>query len=320
MPAGILEVDRGYVWGTTWHGLPNYIQLATPVTIDQARKIMDYPLAKKQLYAQLRGGLEAVDAFAVVRTDHNTVVCPAVGRKFRVMNNVHILDFINDHVIKSYPALQIESVGTLWGGAVAFLSLKANSFMVKGDESETINRLMYYNPIGRGSYAAGAHSTRIVCNNTLRIAAAQSAANETLMTFKHTGNVEGKIVKHLVNLSKFFLELQTREQLLNDLALKPVNSDFVTEFIGKLFPVAKQTDRSLTMAKNRSAGIIEIFETDTTIKAPANRSRYAVLQAVTNWVDHKMIARGTDDAANMWDGLVGNRADIKDRALELLSV
>ena len=319
MSHGITEIDKGYVWGTTWHNVPSYKQLTVPVTIEQAEEVMNYPMEKNQLFRKSEGSFEAVDAWCIRRTDTNTIVSDAVGARFNVLNNVHLLHFIDKSVIRQYPQLVIESVGTLFGGAISFLNLKASSFTIKGDDSETVNRLMYYNPIGMGSYQAGAHSVRVVCNNTLRMASAESEANQTLKRFKHTGDIKGKISEHLINLSKFFLELKSREEILTDLSTKAVDTEFINTFIDKLFPAPKEEGRSATIAQNRKNSILEVFESDQNLQAPVNRSRYAVLQSVTYWADHKSSVRGGDDGARMWDGIVGNRAVIKDRALELLT-
>lgn len=44
MSHGIQEFDRGCVWGTTWHRIPSYVTQDKPVSIEQAREVLDFPL------------------------------------------------------------------------------------------------------------------------------------------------------------------------------------------------------------------------------------------------------------------------------------
>ena len=48
----IEELDRGVVWGTTWHNCPQYVQQEEPVSLEQAEQVLIYPVEKVPLYMQ----------------------------------------------------------------------------------------------------------------------------------------------------------------------------------------------------------------------------------------------------------------------------
>lgn len=321
MAANILEHDQGVVQGTTWHQLPQYLTQDGPVTVDQARKVLDFPLEKVRLYRKAPAGsvraFMPVDSFAVVRTDFDEVVADAVGPEFVVQNNANILDFIALEVLAEYPELSIESVGTLGNGATSFVNLKLNEFVIPGDKSNTVNRLMYYNPIGLGAYRAGVHGVRIVCQNTLNMADAAAAANGSLTRISHTSNSQERLKEAIIEIGKVFLELKTYEERLTEMAGIDMDSKSVDGFFDAFLPVTEETGQRALKIREKNVGIITSrFETDQDLKNP--RTKYGMLNAVTWYVDH--VKTQEDDGAQVWDSLTGRRAADKQRAFELLSV
>ena len=319
MAAGITEIDRGIVWGTTWHNLPQYKMKKMPVTLEEARQVLDFPIEKRKLgYMAPSSNWKEVDAYALVRGEH--VLVDAVGSRFSVCNNVDMLNHIAKTVMKEFPQLKIESVGTLWAGATSFLNLKVDSFQVHGDKSETINRVMWYNPLGLGSYKTCAHNVRVVCDNTLRAAHVEGKANGTLRGIAHTATGAAKVQKELDNLARHFLELESLTQQMRRLAKKPMTSAMVESFLSQLVPIGPELEKSaVTQRQNKRETFLHQFESDQTLADPVNRSAYAMLNAVTYVLDHQDAKRGHDLGSIAWDGLVGTRAGIKDNALAILN-
>ena len=327
MAAGIQELDRGIVQRDkktgqgTWHNIPSYVVQDGPVTVPQARDVMCYPLHKERLF---RGNGQEVDAWAIVRTDHDAVMVDAVGSKFQVVDNNFLLNFVNEHLLCVYPELKIESCGTLFNGATAFVNIKVAEFQIKGDQSPTINRLMYYNPLGKGSYQACAHDVRIVCNNTLRAAAAQGLANKSLAKFRHTASATEKINDHLMDLAELHLHLKKHVDMLDSLTSIQMNQTQVTTYLDKLYPLPVQDNgkqlpksRAFTMQANKRDAVLNVFNSDQGLDADTRFTAYGMLQATTNVLDHGNIKNG-DAMACSWDGITGQRAAFKDTALKIL--
>ena len=317
MSHGIGELDKGYVNGTTWHQKLQYVQLDGPVTMEQAGEVMNYPLEKCQLFdAQL----EPVEgAYCIKRTDHNKVLVPMVGSKFTVENNINLLNFVSDNLLCSFEGFEIESVGTLFNGAVAFLNLKVGETVVRGDQSPTINRLMYYNPLGKGAYAACAHNIRVVCNNTLRAASADGVANETLRKFRHTASAKEKINACLEEIAEIKLGMKRLEFTLQALTEQQVSGEYFQAFAEHMYPGNVDVEgRGATMVSNKRDDLRAQFEGWQFLDRDIAKSRYGLLQAFTFVTDHGKIKSG-DEGSLAWDGMVGGRAKEKEKALAFLS-
>jgi len=330
MSAGILELDKGMVIGSTWHNLPQYICVDRPITLQEAMDIMDYPLEKQQLFRWRTGAVseapkpEKIQAWCIVRTDHNTVLVPHVGNRFDVINNKALLNRVDAGLLQVYPELQIESVGTLWNGATAFINIKLDEFQIKGDKSPTVSRLMYYNPLGAGAYKACAHDVRIVCNNTLKMAEVEGLANKTLKKIRHTATAADKIKEHLVDLAEVQMHLKKHIEELTYLTLLPVTEQEIKIYLDQIIPIPTHkshdpsvADRARTIAINKRELIRANMENEAYLEGDITRSRYALLQATTQWLDHNVI-KGGDKGALAWDSLVGARSNLKATAFNTL--
>ena len=310
----IMEFDKGVVMGTTWHKVPSYITQDTPVTILQAIDVLKYPVEIRPNYRQdaLGNFVKVPGNNHIMRTDHEVLVAAHVGDRFRAVDNDSILSFVHENVMAQYPQLKIESVGTLFNGGTAFVNLLVAKHQVYGDASPLLHRLMYYNPIGLGSYKICCHNVRVVCNNTLQMAAAQGTANESMQKVRHTATASKQINDKMVNLSQFFLELESYQESLNRLARKSLTEKAMTDFLGTvLFPTDGKSKASVTRAEERVGAIMAQHNTDQGLKPG---TAWALLNAITFVTDHAQPRKGSDTTAILWDGLVGERATFKDKA------
>jgi phage/plasmid-like protein (TIGR03299 family) len=314
-----MELDKGVVHGTTWHGLDQYITQDMPVTVLQAREVLNFPLEKRRLFVQNSDGYTEVEAWCIVRSDKDVVLVPHVGSKYVALNNNFLLSFVEEHLLAQHAELKIESVGTLFNGATSFVNLKLDEFQVKGDKSPTLSRLMYANPLGRGSYTVCAHDIRIVCNNTLQAASAQGAANNTLRKVRHTQGAAQQINDSLVDLAEVKMGLKQHVEKLEVLSDSQMDTSDVDAFLSTLFPMKEDAEgRTRTIANGKREKVLRQFESNQGLTLEASTSRYGMLQAVTNYFDHQTTARGGDKAFARWDGIVGERAKTKNAAFNTL--
>jgi phage/plasmid-like protein (TIGR03299 family) len=255
-------------------------------------------------------------AFCIIRGDTGKVLLPTCGDVMTVQNNAVFFRMVEEGLLNHYPELQIESVGTLWGGQTAFVNIKLAEWAVKGDQSSTISRLMYFNPLGL-SYQACAHNVRIVCNNTLRMAAMSGEVNKTLAKFRHTGTAGRQITNYLVNLAELKLGLQRHQEVLNELARRPITTAEVDKFLAAFLPAPEGPPPARVLAQRDQ--IRNAFESDQSL-GTIGKTRYGLLQAVTYTLDHGKLRKDQDETALRWDGIVGGRADKKQQALNLLAL
>ena len=322
----IQEHDMGFVFGTTWHGLDQYKQLDRPVTADEALTVLDYPLEKRPNHILLNDEIVVNDgSFGIVRTDtpQEVVLVPNVGNGYVVLSNDIFFNSIQNSLLEPHAdKVHIESVGTLANGQIAFVNIALNEFQITGDESPTKTKLAYFNPLGLGSYKAFCHSIRIVCQNTLKMAEAQGATNKTLRSFSHTKSAESRINTAVVDLANIIMGVEEHKAKLEVLASTQMKSDEINNFLMAVHDIKtmdKVTGKSLTRFNNKKDEILHILDTQEGFDPSIKHTRYAMLQAVTNFVDHSSLRKGNDEAYRSWDGLVGNGSRFKANALKLLS-
>lgn len=304
MSSGIKEYDVGYVAAnSTWHDMPQYKCLGegVAVTLEQAREVLDYGIKKQPLYRCL--SLAPVpDAYCITRTDKDIVIVPHVGDRFTVENNVKLLEQIERFVLPEFPDLQLDSVGTLYNGATAFLSLRIAEFQITGDESNNVAAIMFYNPIGFGCMRSCAHTTRIVCNNTARISMKQGEANGSLAKFRHTSGMAKRVADHMVTICQAQLGLKRMTETLEFLTTQQVNTEYVDTYLEKFFP-------------SRRDPVLAILEEEGSM---ARGTKYHLYQSMTNYLDHTF-SKKSDQAFATFDGITGNRAAKKDAVLDYLT-
>lgn len=317
----ITEIDKGYVWGTTWHGMPQYITKDVPVTEEEAKEVLAFETHKAPLYRKTADGqFLPANAWEIVRTKEDITLVDHVGRQFDEGGNLGILTDYILPVMKEFPSLKIESVGTLWSGGTCFVNLKVAEHQIKGDKSQTVDRVMWYNPMGHGGYKTCAHSIRVVCNNTLRAAGVEGKNNGSLITIKHSSSADRRIGVAFKQIAQHFLELESQKELLLKLTGVPMNSERIKAFMEEFIPIpANAEDRAVTMRTNNRDEIMHQFESDQALDLQIHASGYAMLQAVTYVLDHEKSGKKNDVAAIVWDGIIGGRSDKKLNALNILN-
>lgn len=320
MSAGIEEFDKGVVYGTTWHNLPQYIQQPYPVQPNQVREVFDFGLEKKQLsLVDETLGVIPVEAWAIQRTDNRAVLVPAIGSRFHVISHNEMFESINEGLLSMYQDLDIESVGTLRNGATCFVNLKVADVAVKGDKSPNMCRMMFSNPLGQGCYTVGVHNVRIVCQNTLDMAEAQAAAQDSLHKIRHTSGAEQKINDTLVDMARVKMGLEAFRGHMNWLVDQSATTSRIQEFMDSYIPIPEDMEgRGRTTRQNKRDRILTKFEEDQALDSGTDRSLYALLQAVTYCVDHLPAGSRKDPFQVQWDGLTGTRAEEKVKALNII--
>jgi hypothetical protein len=319
MAAGIIQgIDKGAVGfvqelGQTWHQFPEYEHIDGQVNFDKAREVLGYEVVKVPLKLNAPGlAYDNVETEmrALVRTDKNIpVYVGCVTEKFEVVQNSFFIDELENNLFANNPQLAIESVGTLWSGRIAFMNILLSKFHVKKDQGETVTRLMYYNAFGGKAIAACAHDTRIVCNNTLNIAEAQGAANKTLYRFTHTQGVTKRVNDYLADLNELQAIAQSRKDSYDYLADKNMTTSDVEKFIGNILPMSgdPKLAQFQTTKIARREKILDIFENAADLQGAIRHTRYAMMNAVTNFNQYLSYAskEKIDPAANWWNVATG---------------
>jgi hypothetical protein len=150
------------------------------------------------------------------------------------------------------------------------------------------------------------------------MAEAEGKANSTLHKISHTRTADYKITNALQELSGIYEGIKVHKEKLNYLAGEQTTSEQVQNFLNLLFPVDDKKDRKqLNVTKQEE--VKHIFNSKQEgLTEETVFSKYGLLNAVTDFIDHEQPKHGNDEASIIWDGIVGKRSEIKNKAVNLL--
>lgn len=333
MAHGIVKgIDKGVVgyveqFGGTWHQFAEYRQIQGAVPFEEAKECLSYQVDKRPVNIPVfnSDGTTTMTMvpkmFVLTRADSQVPVHTiSVSDEFEVYQNGQFLTEMQGGILKANPDLSIESCGSLWAGRLAFVNFLLKKFVVKGDKSETISRLMYYNAFGGRSISACAHNVRIVCNNTMMMAEAQGFVNQTLRKFKHTSGAPKRVEEHLVDLTKMMQCVEEHKQQLDHLASTPMVSREVEHFLGHMFEIDEEDSKKKQATRvNKRNAILGIFESGEDLQGVIAKTRYAMLQAVTAYSQHETLSKDVDETYS-WFNIVsgGERHKFNCKAWKVL--
>lgn len=317
--------DLGFLSGnSTWHGLRQYHLVGDrPVTMEEALQTVDFEVQKVPTF--IEGNHQGIylpsESYAVIRRDKDgkiTVLAPAVGTRYVATHHREVLGMIDEFLLASYP-LKICGAGTLNGGATWWTQLVADRYYIRGDASPNELRLSYSHTYGVDAHAIFCTTTRIVCNNTRRAGMADAVARKMMSRHKHTKSAVMKINADMELMAELHLAVQKDKELMEHLAGIQVDHGYIQAFMQEFFPKPHEdaSSRSKNQWESDSRTVAQIFETGQHLQGAVQTSRYALLNAFTDWADHHSYTR---DETDRWaDSMNGGRANRKDLALAFLS-
>jgi len=322
--------DLGFLMGdSTWHGLPQYqLTGARPVTSEEVRKVVGFPIEVVPTYVRSLPAWAASEQLvesgynAVVRptSDGTVVLAPAVSRYYKATPHARIYDSMTEFLLADMP-LDVCGTGTLENGRTWWIQMKAAEYAVRGDPSPNELRLCYYQTFGKTSHRMFCSRVRIVCSNTLGFAEGSAIASKMFMRLRHAGHAEAKINANLTTLAELHMRLESETKKLNALTLRDATPADVRTFVEIFMPLPEEpcTPRSVSIANASRETMLAIYEGGQHMDKRIRRSRYALLTAFTDWVDHH--SRTRNDTDRWMDSLDGQRAKLKEAALvHLLAV
>lgn len=328
MSAGIEINDLGYVNGSTWHGLKQYVQLDRAPSYDEAMKVFSFDIDMIPVFAG--DGVVIPNNFAFRRSDDKSIIdTKCVTSDYSPIQHREMVRMIQSLIIEKNPGvLDYDSVGTLNGGQVGFVNMKALQFNITGDSSPTMTHLMLSNCFGKESASVMCHTTRVVCQNTHRLAEVQGVANKTFRKFRHIGGISTKIEESVIDLTELMTGLKLHVDMMNKMADTEMPDSEASHFIKALFPDFKEKtslvcNEDMVAVRRQELADIFIRGERGTLTAKTSKSRYGMWQAVTYMADHpeESFRRKKVTSVNrLFNGVSGKLDDFKQEAWNLLKV
>ena len=277
-----------------WHGLGTVID--GTATSDEAIKLANLGWDVVQEPVFLQDGTQIDNLFANVRSDTKEVL-GTVKNKYRISQNAETFAFM-DAIIQNSKGIECryETAGSLFNGRKVFMLVRLPETDILGDEIE--NYLFLSNSHdGTSGLTCGITNIRVVCNNTLQMAAKGA---QRIWKIRHCASLKDKLIEAEESLG---LALTYQERVAEDaekMAQKKIDEKKFFEVFFKKLDLAE---------KNREKVMNSILELYTGKDDLQNfrGSAWGMYNAVADYVSNSEPIRKTDKSNSwrMWNFMAG---------------
>lgn len=276
------------------------------ISIEMCKDILNYEIEKE---CDHRPNGDLIEGhFHLVRKDHDMVIGRVgVGNDFTIQQPITLAKLVEEAILPTFQNLKIEACGTLEGGATAFISLKANTFMVDGDTSPITQRITIFDPMTMGAIKIVPHVIRQSTNCSI----GGSMVEKKDGTFKavldnakavHTASVAERVEASAKGFTKSFENIQKLGNMATKLSSVGLTPTMVNEIFDKCFPIYGVPTRSITRNSNIRQDIVSRLENGDWTKKTA-------WSLLCSYCEHlgSQSRKGMDDLHIEWDSMNGNR-------------
>lgn len=254
--------------------------------------------------------------FATTRDDNDNIL-GIVGPDYQIIQN-HELAYLAERVSGS--DVKVETCGSIQGGQRVWIQLNANPFDV-GEKKDTVQPkfLLTNGHTGLHPLAALPTTVRVICENTLNMALNTGRKNNMMITLKHTGSIQNRLESLVDAIEEFKNRTQTFQSKAESLARKSVSTEFVQAFWTQVYMNMfgdihgnPTTEAQLEANKQATSTMVKWSNTFDSEVKHSGANLWTAMNAVTYWLDHQQIYRGTNKNENRFvDILFGNGAKEK---------
>ena len=227
--------------------------------------------------------VEVPSHYATVRTDSDQLL-GVVGNRYTILQNKDAFRFF-DSVVGIKEAIY-ESAGAFANGKRIWLLAKLPGYIKTVGEDITEKYLLLHNSHdGSGSVQVMFTPIRVVCSNTLNVAAG-AATNK--VSLRHTQNIGLKINKVQEQLGILNQRFSIFEEASRKLAAVDLTTQAFEDYIKNtgLIPKVENEEQS-TRAANILDEVTDLFECGKGANLPGSkRTAWGAFNAVAEYVDH----------------------------------
>lgn len=308
-----LVETMAYTGQTPWHGLGHSLPANRPIeewvhAAGMDWRIMESPVRFMTDTQQLADMGIAADQKVLYRSDTKEPLS-VVGQHYKVVQPLEILDFYRDLTEQS--GFELETAGVLKGGKKLWaLARTGQSTQLRG--RDTINGYLLLATACDGSMATTAQftSVRVVCNNTLSIATANSSG---AIKVPHRSTFNADSVKQQLGIS--VSSWDDFSDQMKELVERKLADKEARHYLEQLVDQASPGISAKTKTRNVGT-MLNLYQGNgmgSSLPSAANTA-FGVLNAVTQFVDHEQRARSRDNRLN--SAWFGQGAKFKQRALD----
>ncbi|MFG6962217.1 DUF932 domain-containing protein [Burkholderia pseudomallei] len=310
-----LVQSMAYVGQEPWHGLGNKLAPKQPLQTWAKAAGMDWSIEEAEVrFVAGNKNLGSIHAFPeqkVLYRSDNKAPLSVVSARYQVVQPAEILEFYRD--LTEHSGFELETAGVLKDGKKLWaLARTGQSVTLKG--KDTVNGYVLLATACDGTLATTAQHTsvRVVCNNTLQIALGDSAG---AVKVGHRSQFDAQAVKRQLGIAVSSWDaFMVRMKALSE---RKMSDGAAEKFLRRVltYPTTNPANRDVLAVNERAIkAVAELYSGrgKGADLASASGTAWGLLNAVTEYVDHRRRARSDDhrrDAA--W---FGSGATLKDRA------
>jgi phage/plasmid-like protein (TIGR03299 family) len=297
-----------YAGAVPWHGLGVKVDSNLPWREAIAAAGLDWTVERKRMFVYGPGLVpesvnEVPDAFAMVR-DSDGAVLGVVGSQYAEVQNAEAFEtfgtFFGDAAV-------LNTAGSLHGGKVVWGLAECPEGFSVGNDTHRKFLLVTTTHDGSGKLRVYPTAVRVVCANTL---AASKGDEDSGFAVRHVGDVQSRLTEKssvlAASLGWFDVYQKQCSTLLERMLSTEEEREIISELVNAESTRGKNViDRILYLARKGDGN------------APYAGTAYALLQGVTDYVDHERLGKQTGEK-HFATAVLGTGAKMKAEAMELI--
>jgi phage/plasmid-like protein (TIGR03299 family) len=299
-----------YAGEVPWHKLGN----AVPANLSWQDAIqaagLDWTVTTRRMFVRSlldrpgeRTAIEVPGAKAVVRESDGAVL-GSVGERYATVQNREAFEtfgqFFGDAAV-------LNTAGSLHGGRVVWGLAESPEPFIVGNDTHRKFLLVTNSHDGSGALRVYPTAVRVVCANTLAASRRDAGAG---IAVRHTGNPTARLrekTRVLKQAFGFFDDYARKgAALLDRILTRDESRDIVAELVNAETARGRSALESILYLAEHGAG-----------NAPYRGTAYALLQGVTDYVDHARMPSQAGDK-RFSSVLLGSGAAMKAQALDVI--
>jgi phage/plasmid-like protein (TIGR03299 family) len=338
------KTEMAFVGETPWHHLGQNVTKGAPISVWRKEAGMDWTAREAMpmfdavgldMGRKVSNPLNAPEYKVLYRSD-NADVLSIVGKDYNVVQPADMLEFFRD--LTEGGGWHIHTAGTMRGGRKLWAMATCEDSMkyvrnAKSKDGMSLNLLLATSMDGTMQTTAMLTTVRVVCANTLRMALA-AGDGYAQVKLSHRSTFDAAQIKAILGVDAAHVSFEHFMEQARELAETPIDLSEARDVLVQVFKpsasVAKnnlswltaslaQIDTTPEVADARGVGrVLELFDgagmgADL---ATAKGTKWGLLNAVTQYVDHEM---GRTPDTRLDAAWFGRGRDFKQQTLELLT-
>lgn len=300
--------EMAFVGETPWHGLGQELQQGASFDEWQKAAGMDWSIQSAPVQFVAPDSYNVFKGQNVLYRSDNNEPLSIVTNRYKPVQPIEVLHFFKSLVDEN--GFKLHTAGTLKGGRRMWALAETGNFGEVTANDKVGGYLLLSTSCDRTlATTARFTSVRVVCNNTLTMAVGDNA---NTVSFSHIQKFDHEKVKaKLGNAVGAFGAFMDMGKYLQK---QQMNVHASSQFLLNLLRQENQPNELVLAGKNFNK-ILSLFETESKGNELVGHTKWGMLNAVTEYVDHFAGYSQDNRLNNAW---FGNGERLKNKAVELL--